>query len=339
VSNSRHLLLHIGFPKTATTTLQRGLFRQDPAIAYIGKLGLHRGHGVQDLEAPRSVEAQRVMAELVRDLMWSSAECWTRDTASFRERLLRETDRAGLTWDPLVFSHEDIIGSTCGAASPIWLGYGNRVVGIDPDALAERIAAFAERAWQGPCSILLTVRRQDTFLASYFAQTFPHQGDAFDSSLERFVEAVTADQYYSLGGLALDYDWLVHRLQRALGEDRVHILVYEDMAGEPLYTAQRLHQLVGADPSRAERALSAPKMMVRSSGEPLHWRIQRFKGRNRLRHVRQWLPRRIRNGPDPRWAQLTEEMSRRILARYADSNRRLARRLGRPLESYGYYGD
>jgi len=334
----RHLVLHIGFPKTATTTLQRSLFRHDAAVAYIGKLGLHRGVSLGDLEARRSVEAHRLGNELARDLLWCSPQRWSQGEAGLVRRLLQASDEAGLTWDPLVLSNEDIIGSTSGAFAPIWYAGQRRLVGVDPDALAERIGAFADAAWPGRVSILVTLRRQDTFLASFFAQTFAQRWYAFDSSFERFADAVTADQYYSLGGVALDYDWLIGRLQQAVGRDHVHVLVYEDMATGPGEVARQLHDVTGTTIERAQAALGGSNWMVRATDRS-RWRVQRFKGRNPLRRMRQWLHRRLRAGPDPHWAELTEAMSARVMARYAHSNRRLAERLGRSLADYGYYDE
>jgi len=187
-------------------------------------------------------------------------------------------------------------------------------------------------------SILVTLRRQDTFLASFFAQTFPQRWYAFDSSFERFADAVTADQYYSLGGMGLDYDWLIGRLQEAVGRDNVHVLVYEDMATVPWEVARQLHEVTGTNMERAQAALGGSSWMVRTTDQS-RWRVQRFKGRHRVRQTGQWLHRRLRAGPDPHWVELTSAISARVMARYAHSNRRLAERLGRSLADYGYYDE
>ena len=53
------LVIHLGFPKTATTALQRGVFPLDPALAYLGKQA-------------RSERANRITDRFVRRLVSSS---------------------------------------------------------------------------------------------------------------------------------------------------------------------------------------------------------------------------------------------------------------------------
>lgn len=338
MASARHLILHIGLPKTATTALQRSLFRHDPAIAYIGKLGLYHGVSLDRLEAPRSREAERIGEQMVRALQRCAAPCWSDGESVLVERLLHAVEDAGLGPDPLVLSHEDLLAGTFGAFRVIERRRSRRIIGVDPDALADRIAAFAQRAWPGRVSIMVTLRRQDTFLASLFAQTFAARWDTTANTLDRFAEAVTGDQYYSLGGLALDYDWLVDRLEQSVGPGNVGVMLYEDIVSDPERIAEALQTWFGTDPRRTRAALTDRSWKARTHDQQ-RWRVQRYRGRNRLRHLGQWLQRCIHSAPDPKWAVLTDATRERVLAAYADSNRRLAQRLERSLACYGYYAD
>jgi hypothetical protein len=336
---SRDIVIHIGFPKTATTALQHGLFRHDPAVAYLGKLNLHRGLEAARLGAPRSRYAEEVGNELVRELLWSSAQRWSGGDPGVVTRLLEAAEEAGLTREgPLVLSDEDMLEAVFGGCRTLARRDDNRMVGVDPDALAARIAAFAYQAWPGRVKILLTLRRQDSLLASLFAQTFDKRIGTPVDTLERFATAVMGDQYYSLGGLALDYEWLIGRLEQAVGPGNVEVAVYEDLRAQPERIVSQLQRLVNADPDLARSALSNVSFNVRTRGQG-GWRTRRYRGRNYLRHTGQWLQRTLNRAPDPKWITLTEDLSGRILARYEDSNRRLAQRLGQSLACYGYHSE
>jgi len=338
MGSARDIILHIGLPKTATTALQRSLFRHDPAIAYIGKLGLYHGVSLDQLGAPRSRTADHAGEQLVRELQRCAASRWSEGSSVLVERVLRAVDEGGLGPGPLVLSHEDLLAGTFGAFRVIERRRGRTVIGVDPDALADRIAAFARSGWPGNVSIMVTLRRQDTFLASLFAQTFPARWDTSVNTLDRFVEAVTEEQYYSLGGLVLDYDWLVGRLEDSVGQGNVGVLFYEDIVSDVDRIAESLQTWFGTDPERVRAALTDRSWKTRTADQQ-RWRVQRYRGRNRVRHLGQWIKRRLHSEPDPKWAYLTEATRARVLTTYADSNRRLAQRLGRSLADYGYYTD
>ncbi|MDZ7828815.1 MAG: hypothetical protein U5K33_04770 [Halofilum sp. (in: g-proteobacteria)] len=318
---SRELVLHVGFPKTATTLLQRGLFCRDPRVVYLGKRA-------------STERANRASAELVRRLLWSSGECWRNPRDQLVTELSNAVESPGS--GPLLISYEELTGS-CFGALRVCNRFGNgRQIGVDPAALADRIGVFAREAWHGPVRVLFTVRRQDTFLASLFAQTFLWRHATHINSFDRFLRSVCDTDFYSAGGLALDYAWLAAEFERAIGTDAVSVLVYEDMVGDPSHFARELKDSLGIAPSTTCEALSDAGWKVRST-DRLSWQVQRYRGNNRVRHAFQWAQRRLSGTPNPERVVLTPERSRAILDGYADSNRRLGHRLGRSLEAYGYY--
>jgi len=331
--------MHIGFPKTASTTLQRAVFRNDPGIAYLGKLDLSREDGdVSTLGAPRSVRADRAARQLISDLTWVSERYWIDRGASAVEELLSAAREAGLDGDPLVISSEDLMASPFRTLMLEKQVRDDCGVSVDPVAIVNRLAAFARETWKGPVSLLLVLRRQDTFLASFFAQTFFWRCGGPLNTLERFIEATIDAGYYSLGGLALEYDWLVDQLEQAVGQGKVHVLLSEDIASELERIAATLNQVVGVDSHRAQAALAGVGWKWRGAEQGV-WRVKRYRSENPARRAKQWMYRRLMKIPNPDRIVLDEDLSHRIMAVYADSNRRLARRLGRSLSRHGYYSD
>jgi hypothetical protein len=322
---SKELIIHLGFPKTATTLLQRGLFAEVPGISYLGKRA-------------SSQRLNDASAELVRAIVWSSRAIWERRAGPIVDELLSAADQASIGPGPMILSYEEIMGS-CFGSLRVCNRFGNgRQVGVDPAAIVDRIGVFTDQAWPGPVRVLLTVRRQDTFLASLFAQTFLWRHATRLNTFDRFVASLCGTDFYTAGGLALDYDWMAGELVKVMGRERVHLLVYEDIRNDPGRFATDLREVTGIDTAAITERLANADFKVRNVGRQA-WRVRRYRGTNRLRHAVQWSRRRVSGAPNPAEIVLRDDQSRAILDVYQDSNRRLGERLSRSLEQYGYLPD
>ncbi|MEX0732342.1 MAG: hypothetical protein WED00_01195 [Aquisalimonadaceae bacterium] len=319
------LYLHIGFPKTASTTLQRAIFRNDPAICYLGKSSLNK-------------KTDAVCTKFLESLLWSSSRFWETHGQATAAELIAAADiiNPSSGSKPVVISAEEILASTFPSLQVAMRFHQGRLVGLDPDVLIERLRVFALHGWTaGKIRILLTIRRQDHFLASYFAQTFLWLHKYGLNTLEAFAEKVTDTNYYSMGGLTLNYSELIDRLEEALGPGSVDVILYEDLQKNPQEALKIISGSTGINMDSAIKALKATSFKLRKSEEN-SWKVNRYQGKGLLKHALQHLSRTLKRQENPRLVTLTDSLSMAIMERYHQSNQRMAERLGRDLRSLGY---
>ena len=212
----------------------------------------------------------------------------------------------------------------------------------DPRRLAVHLAAM-ERAGTrhgfDRLHVVAVLRRQDTWLASHYAQVSDRRPGAGQADFERLVAAVLdpARQRFALG-MVIDHGALLGALVDALGRGRVCVLAHEALAADPEGAATRLLGGLGTPPGevrRIARALDERRSNARTS-RPGRWTLRPRRLGVLGRDLR--VPARL----DPRRGgsiALTPDLSARILDAYAPSNRAAARIGGLDLAGHGYLGD
>ena len=320
----RDFYLHLGFPKTATTAFQRSIFSTDSQIAYLGKRS-------------QSKTANSVAEKIFANLLWSSGKYWIDHGDLTRKNILEATEELPhRTGGSVLVSEETLLGGCLGMFRVVSRWREGRFVGLDLDTLAERLHLFSRHAWpEGRVRALITLRRQDHLLASLFAQTFLWRRAGGCNSLEQLAEQIIDQDYYSMGGLALDYNGLIERFEQALGPESVKIIFFEDINNDLSQVVRTLQDSVGIDPHLVQQALSKPKYKVRRVDEA-SWTVLRHTGTNRFKHLVETIGDFMNGRHTPSVAKLTPELSRFIMNRYRESNRLLEKRVGRDLSAYGY---
>jgi hypothetical protein len=330
--------LHIGFPKTGTT------FLQEQILPRLNTLRVH-------------CKPQSNLVE--------NAFPWEGGFRSF-------FDRAPAIWDALgdrLFSEllaggspddrSDLLVSDENLAPEMsyprtFLAPPRASFGTDPHLTAahlREVANAAARCGFPRTRVLLTVRRQDTWLASAYAQDSDMWPRASQADFEAWVASLldpTVD-YWS-NGVVLDYALLRQLTVQVVDSENLLILPYELMKEDlPRFLGLWLSFL--GVPDRPAPLLEAAggsgalSANVRSTG-PSTWALRSTVVRSG-EGVRPWrklasrtlsLPGRVgrrwlRRGKEIR---LTPELQRAILDRYRDSNARLAADTGLDLSRYGY---
>jgi len=317
--------IHVGVPKSGTTTLQFNLFARHSQIVYIGK----------PYDDPSvSEEASQAVADLADSL-------WQVDELEFdlaRAKALFELGVRGRGQRPgrcLVFSEEGLTGAS----------------GADRVCTAGRLHRIF-----GSCRILITVRNPlDALLAGHrwcLARGLIHVGfDAWIRQCRTFSLYNQCRNDFPLRQYL--YGRLVRAYQNEFGADRVLVLPLEMLSKDPAGYIHRLSGFLGVDEGEASRLLDQGPIQNRSLSA---W-ATRYQ--NVQRNIRRLTRRVCRAGEETehlglyeggihgrvtrwldRWGPPHRGMSastRAFLeAFYAQDNRLLEEVTGEPLSGYGY---
>lgn len=306
------VVLHVGLPKTGTTSLQRGVFPRLPGVRYAGKTIPGYAFTTPELTAA-------IAATISADGVLGDPAPRLREAV---EALRRE---AGT--ETLVISTESLVHP---AARDIAL-------------VADRLAAAVPDA-----RILLTIRAQDSLALSWYRS---HGRFAMYLFLHKFeserVHAhlgqrewwtfVTRDANAGLLAM-LDLDAVAACYERRFG-GRVAVLPLELLSASPSHAAAILGQVLEVDPSACGALMSSAHENRGLSAREA--RLSRWLLRFGIRA--DFLEARDR-GPLRRWlaegpladGELEPGIVAEINRRYAPGNARLAKRTGLALDTLGY---
>lgn len=212
------LLVHIGVPKSATTSLQFGAFPVHPDIRYLGKPFYDEAFGY---------EGSLATAEL-SDSLWKQDELEF-DAALARQRFVRGI-RPRLNSETLAVLSEEGLSQASAA---------------DRTLTAQRLAALCQDV---ECTILLTVREQKRAIFSlhqwYYARRLVSLG------FEDWIRSCRA--YSSYYGCYNDFPLRQYRYTRLIetyaelfGRERVLVLPMEMLAREPAAFYSGLEDFAG----------------------------------------------------------------------------------------------
>jgi hypothetical protein len=314
------LVIHIGLPKTATTTLQECLFARHPSINYLGKpytrgslgMAIHAIRLMDEIEY-RSVAAERM---------------------EYVKQALSDRDDAHLV---TVLSDEGLSASG----------------GADRTLIARRLfEAF------GDARILITVRRQVDALESYYAEylrrvsaesglryySFPQWIQSCYVKYGRPRRAGMRKQFFYTSAIAvgnplseLKYYELAEMYSEIFGHGRVRILLLEELREDPRAFYRSIadflgidHALLPEDVIRSKRNESPSGVAVLEKRYPALARVKSALPKPLVAAVKSYVP-----GQKAKlsWPGGLRETIGEI---YVDGNRRLASSYGLPLGGYGY---
>jgi hypothetical protein len=295
-----NLCIQIGLHKTGTTTLNHEFYPKHPDIHHLGK--------PYDLDDP-----VRLLMEEIN--LTPEAEF---DLEGCRERFGKAV-LPHLEGNKLVTINESSLASG---------------VGVERSVVARRMREVC-----GQIKTLFVLRRQDEILRSYYFQAIGTRKSrlTFEDWLnEGWVFARPAA--FSL----IDYYHLVAPYVATFGRKRVGVFLYEDLVANSERFARELSSFMGIDPEASVHLMAAKPRNPRMSR--LHVLMYRLPG---LRRLARWIRSRA---PRPvvaalRWlaarsgrakAEMSPEISRRLIEFIGDSNRRLAEEFDVRLARHGY---
>jgi len=318
---TRTLTLHIGYPKNASTFLQRTLF------ADIGAYGKAAGK-------PGNLPISQ--ARMLRWILDGDPEQWRRDVG--KELLNAWLGKAQR--DRMVWTEEDWLWGPARMSPPQKcqrdLKSDRHLVVEHLHFLREGLAELGVRL-----KAFAIVRNQAEFLPSMYNQTAGRRHRvAGQADFEHCVDDILNDESMR-GWRFLDYHRLLRDLSAELGEDNARLLFHADMHLREFW--QSMAEFIGID-FPIETYRQAEPVNKKSVGDK-KWQcpVPRYLGSQHpmVERLGQWTEQRTgRNIADGllvverryrRMLELTlpEALERRIGERYRDCNAELCRHLGR----------
>ena len=296
-------LIHIGIGKTGTTSLQRNVFARHRGIHNIGR-------PYADDEFRRAIES------------------------------LREDDEADY--------RRSALARLCGMAVS---GAEGRALVLSDETLVHPVhqSLIAKRLFEvlPEAHILITIRNQYDLVASYWAA---HGRNLKDVPRPYLGKTVTFDDWFAFEAEAersffvrLDFYRFYQIYAETFGADRVHVMMFEELADEPVSFAQALAVLLGVNASEMSELIMAPPAKTRPTEARIRYKSLRARflpslafsklpgGASIRRALHGFLEKAL-----PLSVMLSPAQRSNIAERFGPGNTALAARLGLDLESMGY---
>jgi hypothetical protein len=295
-------VLHIGFPKTGTTTLQGALFARHPQIANLGEP--NKG------DTPALVAIRKV---------WKSCSEDPKKRSRANEELSRSLWKEALDECPAgcvpVFSKET-------------LTLPDFYKGADDQRLAKALYSVI-----GPARIVIVARHQIRMIESLYL--YHAKGSRYEP-LEPWLQANdSAFQLFHFNKVADTY-------ANVFGKENVALFLLEELQADPGDFARRICGFIGVDPQAGAALVLGERRNVRVSEKYYNYAKLRKRlglniplGRFAPPFVRELFKKAVMSGRTakiklpPAWAERLED-------RYRSDNRRLADEWNLPLERFGY---
>lgn len=261
MSRARPVVLHVGWPKTATTSMQVALFAQSGRFNYLGKY--LPDHDFQSRE--------------IHDLVWSCQMHGRAQWREIRDRLGGAITAAAARGRKLpVLSTENMIHPWSQSA----------------DVVAARLREIVPEA-----RVVMVIREQVSLLLSWYRW---HGGYGQYLFLNKLIDEpcelpLTLTEWMHFQFRApdrniigcLDYDDVVAAYEEQYGASQVQVLVYEQLIRDPQGFADQLAPVLDVKPGLVRTAMTgvfenseAKAWDSRESGEPLpatmpdHWKAR-----------------------------------------------------------------
>lgn len=215
------LFIHVGYPKTATTTFQKHVFPNHPEIDYLGKF--IPSHRYRD---------ERLYPAI--DRLMTVGEVGYEGVVGLRE--LIDTYREQCSKQVMLISSESFV----------------HVTAVDSGLVAQRLkAAF------GPCKIIITIREQLDIIRSWYGMhgRFGEYLFLSKSETERVSTPLSIDEWlkythrsYDRNFLStLHYHEIIQYYIRLFGRDNIGVFLYEEFTQDRVSYLKRLCDFLGVD--------------------------------------------------------------------------------------------
>lgn len=322
----RRLLLHIGYPKTGTTTLQKYIYGALENHLYLGKFEDPDRHGPRAF-INQDVESLRNAINYQWDL-------------PFKDNVADLAHRFRLTINAEKKDHRPVILSAEGFSNPLVDTHHLQVKDIA--VKAQHLALLFQGQLESDLEthIIMTVRRQVDLLPSYYAQT-AHEGEKaglYGTSFPEFLDFALGDRFLGFGP-AFDFYQAACLYKNLFNANCIHVFLMEALFSPKVTAEQRqFAQLFGMDAHEFALRLKGRRANQRSEKKDqsiYEVKPTRFQRRQDQGLIERTLSKLKRSKTRRRFAVHPEDRTR-IEAYYHDSNQALGAEFHLPVHLYGY---
>lgn len=238
------VFIHIGYPKTGTTTLQTNLFPYHNEIT--------------------NLRSKRENITFFDDLIFGRENSFKRTLPKIKTELAEILTEAET--NKIVYSEESLTSFSMffrfRPAPYIWT--------VDPNSVARKIGvAFKDSQVFRSCKVIITIRRQDEIIKSMYAQVYNlvFKRFRYTKTFSRFVDYSIKNNSSGFILDAIDYDAVVSKYENIFGIDNVCVLVFEQLQTEPDRYIEKLCSFMQIDPVSAKKLMKEKALNKRSSPE------------------------------------------------------------------------
>ena len=201
------IYIHIGYPKTGTTTLQKHFFPNIQEIEYIGKF----------VDRDSNFYTNVINQIIFKDINHL-------DTENILNALVKRKEKT------ILLSEEDFLFDCLRPPS-----IAEDLFQATPIEIANKLRLVFNKE-EFDVEIILTIRKQDEMLTSLYAQAYTFNYSKYKEydTFNKFVNVFIEDQY-SNNKLrkGLDYLETVSIYKSIFGNNSVHVLLYEELQDTP----------------------------------------------------------------------------------------------------------
>ena len=307
-------IIHPGYCKTATTTLQNNLIEKHSQILSLGRP-------------------------------------WTDDTRNFvreikkHEGLDFNIERAKSALDGLLLG--GVGERDCGGGARVAV-FSDETIHLDQSKVgiyADRIKTLFPNG-----EILLTIRNQIKIIESNYLhfgrilKNLPKPYSRRHVEMDAWLDWCWQNWDNSLFGL-IDYDKHIRMYQKIFGPEKVHILLFEDFVNNPDEYIEKLSNIFGIDPHEAKKCFSNKHDNLQDSVRSVNYLKFReyFFPSIDIRSaipfgssLMKMLSSYLEKGKSEKKVKLSDEWRDRLENKYKDGNVRMANENGLKLSQYNY---
>lgn len=230
------LFIHIGLPKTATTTLQNRIFPNHSEYLYLGKYN--------SIFSEQELQTSAWLRQLKVDLV-------SKELPFFENKIDNLFDLLDLNFNGKVKNYSKLLLSEEGFISRCMSPniYDGKMIMINScHSILEKIKTLFN-AQQFDIKLILTIRKQNDLIHSIFAEDYYLFRRYFKfSEIDQYLDYLFGQGHGGMAYSCFDYYSLVKRIDYLFGKENVLVLPYEMLSEHPEQFLNNLSLFMGISP-------------------------------------------------------------------------------------------